>query len=669
MIKNEKCNSIFKKKLVKKIEIIGLTITFLTVLIFINWYQNPEPLASVKSINTAPPDTNILDGPTGTIDYNDVVFTWIGSDDTTLTEQLQYSYILEGKGSEWSSWASSTSTTYNNLSNEEYAFKVKAKNEVGNIDPTPAQRSFTVDTDEWNEDTAPPDTNILDGPTGTIDYNNVTFTWTGSDDVTPIEDINYSYKLEGYDNDWSSFFPDTSKNYSDLQNGDYSFKIIARDEAGNINPTPAERAFTVNVESGDTNPPETTIADGPTGTIDYNNVTFTWTASDDVTHTENLQYSYKLVGIDSSWSSWKTDISKTYNNLPNGDYIFKVKAKDEAGNIDPTPAEKSFRVDIDESEEDTVAPDTSILTGPTGTIDYNNVTFAWTGFDDVTPTGDLRYSYKLEPYDTYWLSWTTSISTTYTSLPNGDYTFKVKAKDEADNIDPTPAQQSFTVEVGGEEPDRFATSVIDFTGGGSTDLILGGPRGRGESQGSTHVLSLGTSGIVTLGFDVSIANGPGEDFIVFENPFSILDQYGDPTGMVFAELVYVEVSTDGINFVRFPSISRTANPVNPYQGICPENVTNLAGVYPVFANVDQNDIDPFDPDGAGGDAFDLDDLLDYPLVQNGVVDLQNICYLKIIDILGDGLCLDSQGNPIYDPTGFGNNGADIDSVAVINYRV
>jgi hypothetical protein len=186
---------------------------------------------------------------------------------------------------------------------------------------------------------------------------------------------------------------------------------------------------------------------------------------------------------------------------------------------------------------------------------------------------------------------------------------------------------------------NFATNVIEYSGSGNTALILGGPRGGGAYQGSLHVLSLGNSGNVIVAFDVTIVNGPGEDFIVSENPFFI---YGG-SGAVFAELSYVEVSSDGIDFARFPSISLT-----PQGGqMFPENIENLAGVNPVYANVDENDIDPCDPAVAGGDAFDLNDLLNDPLVQSGDVDLQNINYTKLIDIVGDGSCLDSQGNPIY----------------------
>jgi len=96
----------------------------------------------------------------------------------------------------------------------------------------------------------------------------------------------------------------------------------------------------------DSSPPETTITYGPSGIIDYNNVEFKWTGSDDVTSTSNLVYSYKLEGYDSEWSSWTSSTSKQYNNLPNGNYVFKVKARDEVGNEDPTPAERSFTVNV-----------------------------------------------------------------------------------------------------------------------------------------------------------------------------------------------------------------------------------------------------------------------------------------------------------------------------------
>jgi len=148
---------------------------------------------------------------------------------------------------------------------------------------------------------------------------------------------------------------------------------------------------------------------------------------------------------------------------------------------------------------------------------------------------------------------------------------------------------------------RFATSVESFTAGpgptfGQDDLpgvVLGPPKGAGPINGSQDVATLGNGGSITLGFSPSfIVDGPGPDFIVFENPFYV---NGDPDSP-YAELASVEVSDDGQHFQAFPCTATQA----PY-GDC-------AGSHPVYANPDDNAIDATDPAVAGGDAFDLAEL-------------------------------------------------------------
>jgi hypothetical protein len=152
-------------------------------------------------------------------------------------------------------------------------------------------------------------------------------------------------------------------------------------------------------------------------------------------------------------------------------------------------------------------------------------------------------------------------------------------------------------------PSRFATSVESFSPGpgpdfGQADLpgiVLGPPKGLGdENQGSLDVATLGNGGSITLGFAPSaIVDGPGPDFIVFENPFYV---DGTDPPQPFAELGTVEVSDDGQNFQGFPCTASEP----PYGG--------CAGWHPVYANPDKNSIDPTDPSAAGGDAFDLAEL-------------------------------------------------------------
>ncbi len=220
----------------------------------------------------------------------------------------------------------------------------------------------------------------------------------------------------------------------------------------------------------------------------------------------------------------------------------------------------------------------------------------------------------------------------------------------------------------------FASKVISKQPGiqhqvGFTEasLALGAPRGGGGAEASTHVYNLGNGGYLTLGFDTAnsqghIVNGPGADFTVFENSF-----YADgDEHAAFAELMWVSVSTDGVYWARFEPTSKTLSPVPAYGTIDPDNVAKFAGVHPVYANADENAIDPFDPGVSGGDAFDLSDLAQSGAVTSGKVDLGNIRYVRLADVIGDGKRFDYVGRSIYDPTGPGSGGADVDAIAVIN---
>ncbi len=155
-------------------------------------------------------------------------------------------------------------------------------------------------------------------------------------------------------------------------------------------------------------------------------------------------------------------------------------------------------------------------------------------------------------------------------------------------------------------------------------------------------------GEITLTFNTPIGNGAGYDFAVFENGF-----YSG--GSLFAELGYVAVSTDGEHFAHFDSVSLTDGLAGAYGTIDPTDVYNLAGKHPNNYGTSE------------GTGFDLFDLAANDLVLAGLVDLDEINYVKIIDIPGSGDYFDSQGNPIYDAwVTWGSGGVDLDAVGVIN---
>lgn len=179
----------------------------------------------------------------------------------------------------------------------------------------------------------------------------------------------------------------------------------------------------------------------------------------------------------------------------------------------------------------------------------------------------------------------------------------------------------------------------------------------GAPVGGSDVHSLGIQGSLTLGFSNAITNGPGADLIVHENPFRSTSNIATS----FAEVCYVEVSTDGVHFARFPS--RYYGPMlspGPFSFVPVGQYAGLAGVNPSFVN--DPTVDPRDLVEAGGDAFDLDELANDPLVQQGLVSLDLIHQVRLVDVL-DGVDVDSTGTPIQDP---GSGSADIDAVTAIH---
>ena len=148
------------------------------------------------------------------------------------------------------------------------------------------------------------------------------------------------------------------------------------------------------------------------------------------------------------------------------------------------------------------------------------------------------------------------------------------------------------------------------------------------------VVSLGNGGTVLVTFDRPIVNDYGYDFVVFENAF-------DST---FMELAFVEVSSDGKNFFRFPA-QATATEEKATQTT--SHYYNLAGKYSYKYGV----------------GFDLDEIED-----NDLLDKNNIRFVRVVDVLG-GKDEDSKGNIIYEydeNVYLHSSGFDIAGVGIIN---
>jgi hypothetical protein len=163
------------------------------------------------------------------------------------------------------------------------------------------------------------------------------------------------------------------------------------------------------------------------------------------------------------------------------------------------------------------------------------------------------------------------------------------------------------------------------------------------SKADGSIVSLGDGGSAVITFSAPIKNGPGYDFAVFENAFND----------TFLELAFVEVSSDGTNFYRFPATSNSQYTVQygNSASIDATQLDNLAGKYRALY----------------GTPFDLQDL-----VSITQLNVNAITHVKIIDVVGSinttYATFDKNNNIINDPwpTGFGSSGFDLDGVGVIN---
>lgn len=78
-------------------------------------------------------------------------------------------------------------------------------------------------------------------------------------------------------------------------------------------------------------PPSVMLIGKPASVTGYRNATFSWEGKDDFTSSDELLYSYMLIGYDSRWSEWGQETEKDYESLADGKYTFMVKVKDDGG--------------------------------------------------------------------------------------------------------------------------------------------------------------------------------------------------------------------------------------------------------------------------------------------------------------------------------------------------
>jgi large repetitive protein len=187
---------------------------------------------------------------------------------------------------------------------------------VGNTSERSNTNRFTIDT-------TPPGAPVVTSPLN----NSVTNDNTPAISGTAEPDSTVTVTLNGNavgtattsaTGTWS-FTPTTP-----MADGPYTVVVTARDAAGNTSAPSTSVRFVI-----DTAPPETTIDSGPSAETQNPDATFNFSANE-----SGVTYECKLDGADFTACSDPT----TFANVSEGEHTLQVRARDTAGNVDPTPA-------------------------------------------------------------------------------------------------------------------------------------------------------------------------------------------------------------------------------------------------------------------------------------------------------------------------------------------
>jgi hypothetical protein len=333
-----------------------------------------------------PPETTLDSSPEAEADSSTASFSFSASEsDATFECRVDFVAFT----------ACTSPKIYRNLADGDHTFEVRAVGANGMRDETPAIHEWTV--------AAGPETTINFGP-GAVSGSTANFAFSANEFGATFE-----CSIDG-----AGFTECLSPHrLTGLSAGPHEFQVHAIDIEGNADATPATYNWTV-----DLTPPQTSITDVSAGSI-----VFSFESSETGSSFE--------CKVDAGAFEPCTS-PRRYENVADGSHNFQVRAVDQAGNVDQSPASHDWTVD-------TTAPETTIGAGaPAATTTDTSANFSFSGSEtgatfDCSLDG-AAYAGCSSPK-------------AYTGLAAGPHEFRVRARDAGGNVDTTPATHSWTVQA------------------------------------------------------------------------------------------------------------------------------------------------------------------------------------------------------------------------------
>ena len=262
-----------------------------------------EPAEFEWTVDTRPPKTRFTQEPPAATRARSARFRF-----TANERGVRFACKLDD--SPWRACRSPQSLA--NLTEASHRFAVKSRDPAGNVDRTPAVWRWVVDR-------TPPDTAIRGARE--VTGRQARFTLVASE-----SGVGFRCSLDG-----APFAACSSPLVlSGLGAGTHTLRVLARDAAGNADATPAERRWRV-----DASPPGTLLVEHPPSVTRSTSATFSFSATE-----SGATFQCRLDGR--AFSPCPSRI--TYIGLTSGSHVLAVRARDRAGNVDPTPVTWRWRV-------------------------------------------------------------------------------------------------------------------------------------------------------------------------------------------------------------------------------------------------------------------------------------------------------------------------------------
>ena len=351
------------------------------------------------TVDTVAPGVTISSPVGGVINDPSPTFRFLASEPGS-------SVVCALDGAAASPCTTSETQTSSGLGDGPHTFTARATDPAGNTGPV-VSYSFKVDTQV-------PTVSIDSAPPSPTNDNRPSFAFS-----SPKAGVAFtcSFALASATAPTFAPCPDGSFVSGARADGAYRFTVRGTDAAGNVG------SASTNLTIDTVAPVAPSINSQPAAVSSVTTPSFGFTSDD-----PGASF---VCSLSPGSSASPCDTGETFGPLSDGSYVFRVQARDQAGNLGLART-ASFRVD-------TVSPGVGIDSGPSGLVQSRSASFAFSSTDTTA-----SFECALAPTKPVFTA--CSSATSYDALVDGTHTFQVRAKDAAGNVG-APVSRTFTVDA------------------------------------------------------------------------------------------------------------------------------------------------------------------------------------------------------------------------------